>query len=289
MKEYSYFENTIESIDVNTLIRHEHNTSKADFGVVGVIGGQDGMMGSLFLVGRAAMLTGSGKVILGFKSNNYPPVDYVMPELMIGNVDKILDNLDKYDVLVVGPGLGMGKKSIEIVTDLIDIKPKCKIIFDADALNIISANKKLAKTFSTLQDKIITPHQAEAARLLKTSIDSVNNNRINSALELQKKYNGIVLLKGHGSVIAYNNSKVYVNKTGSSALSNAGQGDSLSGVIASFIAQGLDLLNALRLAVYLQGAASDDLVKTYGGYNGIIATDTAISIRKILNKILYSR
>ncbi|MFN8770991.1 MAG: NAD(P)H-hydrate dehydratase [Neisseriaceae bacterium] len=286
---HSYTENTLDSININPLIRNNQDTSKATFGLVGVIGGSDGMFGSLFLVGRAAMLTGSGKVVIGFNSDQYPIIDYHMPELIVSPADKILKNTVNYDVIVIGPGLGTEEKSIKLLSELIQLKPKCKLIFDADALNLIAVNREIAKEFYTLEDKVITPHQMEASRLLNIPVNTIcGENRINIALELQKKYNSIVLLKGLGSVIVDINGTAYVNKTGSSALSNAGQGDSLCGIIASFVAQGMDLFSAVRFAVYIHGRASDDLVKAYGGYNGLIATDTTTNVRKVLNKILYS-
>ena len=278
--------NELSTIDYSVLERKNHNTNKGTFGTVVIIGGNVGMHGALYLAGRSAMLCGSGKVILcpldkGFMS------DMVMPELMQAKPKDILKNLDKYSVVVVGPGFGTDQVAINLLTKLLKHKPPAKFIFDADALNLIAKTPELETLFHSLPHKIITPHPGEASRLLKTTVADINRNRFKALNTMQSNFNAITLIKGAGSLIE-DNQNVYLNQTGNMALSNAGQGDTLCGIIAAFVAQGMDLSGALRLAVYLHGKAAESLASSIG-YNGILATEIAFTVRILLNELLYPK
>ncbi|MCX8515296.1 MAG: hypothetical protein RL017_898 [Pseudomonadota bacterium] len=277
--------NDLIYIDYSKLVRRQNNTNKGTYGSVLIIGGNSGMHGSICLAGRAAMLMGSGKVILAsldekFNSNIF------MPELMTISLKDAIKNLNDYSAVVIGPGFGTKIKSIKLLTKIIEQRPQSKLIFDADALNIIALDKQLQELFRLLPNKIITPHPGEASRLLNITVEMVNQDRFNCLKLLATQYNAACLLKGAGSLID-NLNGVYVNLTGNAALANAGQGDTLCGMIASLIAQGLDLSAALRLAVYIHGKAGDNLAKTIG-LNGVLASEIGLMARTILNKLLYS-
>lgn len=274
--------NNLDSIDYKVLIRDNQDTHKGTFGTVAIIGGRNGTSGSVILVGRSSLLLGSGKVIL---SNFTSTIDYLYPELMFKDYEEIIQNLDTYNVVIVGPGLGTDDKAIKIMSEIINVAGTQRFIFDADALNIIASHKNLHKAFIQISNKIITPHPLEAARLLNLDIDEIINEREAAVLNLAKTYNAITLLKGHKSLIA-NGLDIYQNETGNSVLSVGGQGDALCGMIAAFIANGLDLLNSLRVAVYIHGLSANDIAITHG-FNGISVGETTMNARSILNKILY--
>jgi hydroxyethylthiazole kinase-like uncharacterized protein yjeF len=288
-------ENTLDCIDYAPLIRKNSNTNKGDFGTVAIIGGNSGMLGSIYLAGRAAMLMGAGKVVLAPLSTQlHAPVDIVMPELMIVTLEDVLVNLNKFTVVVVGSGFGTNDHAIDVLTRIIDYPhlSGSKLIFDADALNIMATHQSLKAKFINLLpfNKVITPHVGEAMRLLGlNNTCDIQNDRVDAVQKLSNTYKSIALLKGSGSLIYHPQAdSIIINKTGNQALSNAGQGDTLCGLIAGLTAQGVTLLTALQFAVYLQGLAADELVLQYGGYNGILATDVALNCRKFLNKILYN-
>ncbi|MDQ5922278.1 MAG: hypothetical protein QG673_2337 [Pseudomonadota bacterium] len=279
--------NDLDTINYTALIRKIHHTNKGTFGKVAIIGGNSGMHGALYLASRAAMLLGSGKVIMAPIDNKFL-VDILTPELMMARPKQILENLHEYSVVVIGPGLGTDDNARKILTKLIHQKvnhQKVKFIFDADALNLLAANEQIHADFKLIPDKIITPHPGEAARLLETTIDDVEQNRFDALNKLRVKFNTIVLLKGSGSLIE-DNRYIYLNQTGNMALSNAGQGDTLCGMIAAFVAQGMDSSSALRLGVYLHGKAAETLSASIG-YNGILATEIALTARSLLNQLLY--
>lgn len=278
--------NELNTIDYSVLARKNYNTNKGTFGTVVIIGGNVGMHGALYLAGRSAILCGSGKVILCPLDKDFAS-DIVMPELMQAKTKDVLKNLDKYSVVVVGPGFGTDQVATNFLGKLLKHKPLTKFIFDADALNLIAKNPELAAQFNLLPHKIITPHPGEAARLIKTTVTEINRNRFKALNTMQLNFNAITLIKGAGSLIE-DNKNVYLNQTGNMALSNAGQGDILCGVIAAFVAQGMDLSSALRLAVYLHGKAAEKLANSIG-YNGILASEIALTVRSLLNELLYSK
>lgn len=285
MKEdLSTAKNDLASINYVKLIRKEQNTHKGTFGTVLVIGGNSGMPGALYLASRAALLMGSGKVILAPLDKSIG-VDYLYPELMFRHYKEVLSDLTSYSVVIIGPGLGGNKKALSLLSKIIKSNSKQIFIFDADALNLIAKHTDLQKKFKLVTNKIITPHSLEAARLLNTTVENIEGNRVDSVVKLANKFNAITLLKGHRSLI-YANNKIYQNETGNSALSTGGQGDSLCGMIAAFIACGMENVEALRFAVYLHGRSADEIVKTHG-FNGITASETTKNARQILNHILY--
>ena len=147
---------------------------------------------------------------------------------------------------------------------------------DADALNLIATGE-----FS-LSDKIImTPHPGEAARLLGLTADEVNYDRIKSAVMLQRKYGGIVLLKGAGSVIC-DGKRITIVQEGSPAMASGGMGDLLTGIIAAFLGQDLTPKQATVAAACVHGRAGE-LAGRDGGIVGTLATDLTSYVRALVN------
>jgi ADP-dependent NAD(P)H-hydrate dehydratase / NAD(P)H-hydrate epimerase len=278
--------NSLENIKLKKLVRTKKDTNKGDFGSVAIIGGNKGMHGSLYLAGRAAMQLGSGKVSLASLDANFS-TDLIMPELMLINPKDVLKQLDVYPVIVVGPGLGQDDKSYKIIDKILQLQPTNQFIFDADGLNLLATHAKWHFKFRTLPHKIITPHPKEASRLLGVSLNEIQANRVVTIKKLSEYYNATTLLKGYASLI-YDGKELFINPTGNPGMSNAGQGDTLCGFIAAFIAQGLDLSSALRLGVYLHGLSGDQLARDFSGYIGILASDITVKARLLLNQLLFN-
>lgn len=277
--------NELESISYRLLVRGKQDTNKGDFGSIAILGGSFGMHGALYLAGRSAMLMGAGKVTLGSLDENFT-IDYMYPELITTSAKCVMNTLDNYNVIAIGPGLGCNDAAHDLLTYLIRKATLRKLIFDADALNLIAASVDLQNKFKNLTDKIITPHPGEAARLLAVTTEVIQADRLTAINMLWDKFQAVSLLKGSGSLIQ-SSTTVYQNNNGNPALSNAGQGDTLTGMIAGFAGQGLNLLAALRFAVYLHGRAADELAKEVGK-NGILASQVALHAHKLLNQILYA-
>jgi hydroxyethylthiazole kinase-like uncharacterized protein yjeF len=262
------------------------NAHKGTFGSVAVIGGSRGMVGAALLAARAALYGGAGKVFVGLLSPDAPPVDPQQPELMIRSVDDALSA----DVVVAGPGAGRSPSATSVSpferTQLPAILALAKpLVLDADALNAISINEGLRADFASRRKAptILTPHPAEAARLLGRETRAVQADRVGRALELAQRYGAHVVLKGAGSVCASPDGRWSINTTGNPGLASGGTGDVLAGLIGALLAQGLAPEQALQLGVCLHGAAADALVGRGIGPVGLTASELIPEARSLLN------
>ncbi len=253
---------------------------KGSSGSVGIIGGNEGMTGAALLAGRAALYSGAGRVYVGLLHASLS-CDPVQPELMLQIASKTL-SLEHLSCLVVGPGLGDGSAALHALD--LALKSPYPLVLDADALNLIAHFPHLKDTVRHRKGPtLLTPHPAEAARLLHTSTAEIENNRVAAAQQLAKEWQTAVNLKGSGSVIAFKDGHYYINTTGNPGLACAGQGDVLAGIIGALLAQGLNPETALITGVCIHGSAADQLVMSGTGPVGLTASETSLQIRKILN------
>lgn len=275
---------TITEKQVSCLLKpRPQDSHKGLFGTVAVIGGANGMVGAALLAGRAALKLGAGCVHVGLLADNSPAVDGQMPELMLHNASAVFKS-PKPDVLVIGCGLGQSLAAQKLLYDalLLDVAT----VLDADALHIIALRPDLRSMLHTRKAAtVFTPHPGEAAHLLACSVAEIQADRVAAVIKLSKKLNGSVVLKGSGSLCATRDGKLHLNKTGNPGMSSAGMGDVLSGMIAAFIAQGLNPDEALLLAVYLHGAAGDALALQHASI-GMSATEVTEWARWLLNQWL---
>lgn len=258
------------------------DSHKGMFGTVTVIGGAEGMIGAALLAGRAALKMGAGCVHVGLLADKMPMVDMRVPELMLHPAGAALAST-KPDVLVIGCGLGRSLSAQKLLYDalLLDIA----LVVDADALNLIAQRPDLRSMLHGRKaPAVFTPHPGEAAHLLACSTEYIQKDRPAAVRELAKRLNGSVVLKGAGSLCAPRDGKLHINRTGNPGMSSAGMGDVLSGMIAAFIAQGLDTDEALLLAVHLHGAAGDELAKQQATL-GMSATEVTEWARWLLNRM----
>ena len=168
------------------------------------------------------------------------------------------------------------------------IASQLPLVLDADALNLLAKNSALQTQLSQRQaETIITPHAAEAARLLGTDTESIRQQRITIAKTLATRFNCCALLKGTGSLCVAPGGPWVINSSGNPGLASAGTGDVLSGMIGAFLAQGLSAWDALLLGVYLHGAAADTLVGQGVGPIGLTASEVTDAARGLLNQWMY--
>ena len=257
------------------------DSHKGSFGTVAVIGGASGMVGAPLLAARAALKLGSGCVHVGMLADNALSVDILQPELMLHNAQAAL-RLPKLDVLAIGCGLGYDDTAQKILQNA--LKLHTVLVLDADALNILALRPDLRIMLISREDaSVITPHPGEAARLLGCNTEEVQAARSEAAQELAKRFHSTVVLKGAHSLCVTRDGKIYVNKTGNPGMSSPGMGDVLTGIIAAFIGQGLDVDQALLLAVHLHGAAGDAMAKQKVTI-GMTATEVTEWARWLLNQ-----
>lgn len=258
-----------------------HDSHKGQFGTVWVIGGASGMVGAALLAGRAALKLGAGCVHVGLLAENLPAVDLVQPELMLHSAESV-SRMPKPDVLAVGCGMGTSIIAQKLLHDVLRLD--AALVLDADALNLLARRPDLQDDLRARQAAtVITPHPGEAARLLGITTAEIQSSRSGAAQRLTEKLHCSVVLKGAGSVCVTCDGKTYLNQTGNPGMSAPGMGDVLAGMIAAFVAQGLNTDQALLLAVHLHGAAGDALAEQ-GIVAGMTATELTEWARWLLNQ-----
>jgi len=263
------------------LKRRPKNFHKGQAGSVAILGGAAGMVGAALLAGRAALKLGAGRVYVGLLEEK--SLDYGAPELMLRHPDDAL-GLD-LDAIVAGPGIGQGERAETLVAAVLASDIPC--VLDADALNLIAENEDLRRACARrAADTLLTPHPAEAARLLVTSVGNVQADRLAAANTLSKIFNAHVVLKGNGSIIAARDGHWFVNASGNPGMASAGMGDVLSGILGALLGQGHTGEAALALGVHLHGCAADELVRTGTGPAGMAASETIDPARRIWNSWL---
>ena len=183
-----------------------------------------------------------------------------------------------FDVLAMGPGLSQHPDTQRLVRKLIGTINK-PFVIDADALNCLATDVAILK--ENCGTKILTPHPVEMMRLTKLPRDWIEKNRIPVAKEFAVKFNSVLLLKGHHSVVASPDGKTYINQTGNPGMATAGSGDVLTGMIAAFLGQGLSGFAAAKTAAYLHGKAGDLAAKEKTEIS-LIATDIIENIPKAI-------
>jgi len=261
------------------------NFHKGKAGSVGVLGGACGMVGAAVLTGRAALKLGAGKVYLGLLTDHPPYVDYTQPELMLRTPRELLE-AGMITVFAAGPGMGTAKSAEQLLREVLDAD--VPVVLDADALNLIAASKTLQGRLPRRSaPSVLTPHPAEAARLLGCATAEVQADRIKAALELARRYGALAVLKGNGSVIASPDGTWLINTSGNPGMASAGMGDVLTGMIASLLAQGAGARAASAAAVWLHGAAGDALARDGKGPIGISASEVIDEARALLNASIY--
>jgi hydroxyethylthiazole kinase-like uncharacterized protein yjeF len=262
------------------LRRRPHNSHKGSFGSVGIVGGALGMAGAALLAGRAALKLGAGRVYVGMLERL--PVDPRQPELMLRGVAEVPALAT---VLAVGPGLGQSEAAGQALRQAVEAD--LPLVLDADALNLLAGHPVLGRLVARRRAAtVLTPHPAEAARLLGTDIETVQGDRLGAAMELTRRFQAPVVLKGCGSVVATPAGPWFINATGNAGLASAGSGDALTGMVAALLAQGWPATEALLAAVHLHGAAADSLAERIGGTLGMTAGELIDTARAQLNRWL---
>ncbi|SCB79180.1 MULTISPECIES: NAD(P)H-hydrate dehydratase [Snodgrassella] len=261
---------------------HSH---KGTFGTLGIVGGAEGMAGSITLAGMAALHCGCGKVWLGFHQSALPiPLLFQQPEIMLSTANRLLQRSD-ITAWVIGCGLGTETSALTKLTECLQQKSVVPMLLDADALNLVAQQPALLSSRQNQQDIILTPHLGEAARLLHCTIGEIQNNHYQAVRCLAEKYDAWVVLKGHQSLIASPNGQVQQNETGNSGLATAGSGDVLAGIIGSLLAQRIPPQQAVYAGVWLHGAAADILAASEIGPIGLCASEIAAAVRWLRNRL----
>ena len=213
-------------------------------------------------------------VTLATDSMGQQAINSRSPEVMVCPHVDVAELKGRLGAFAIGPGLEPGE--LDLVSLLADMG--CPAVFDAGALRWLSANP------CKRNDWVLTPHTGEAADLLQLTTHDINRDRLGAARQIQAKYGGVVVLKGPGTIVC-DDERCIINSSGNPALGVAGAGDILSGIIASFLAQGLKSFEAAAVAVYWHGRAADLWRDQQGGVRGLKVSELLPIIRRQINGV----
>ena len=255
------------------------NSHKGNFGHALLIAGKKGKMGAAIIAAKACLRSGTGLLTINVPEKERLILQVTIPEAMLVFREKIETDLSHYSTIGIGPGIGNNKKSFQLVQEIL-VNFKKPILLDADALNCLALNKYPLDEIP--KETVLTPHPKEFDRLFgkhKTIED-----RINTAIAISKKYELIIVLKGHKTIIT-DGIQIFQNSTGNAGLAKGGSGDCLTGIITSFLAQGYAPIDAAKISVYLHGFAADIAVKSQS-MESMLITDVIDCMGKAFKAVM---
>ncbi|MCG6965670.1 MAG: NAD(P)H-hydrate dehydratase [Chromatiaceae bacterium] len=261
------------------LAPRRRNAHKGHFGHVLVVGGNHGMGGAVRIAAEAALRSGSGLVSVATRERHVASLLAARPEVMVHAVEDpqaLQPLLRQASVVALGPGLGQDAWALGLWRAALESgRP---LVVDADALRLLAA-EPLRR-----DDWVLTPHPGEAAALLSLCSAEVNAQRFETAVQMQRRYGGSVVLKGVGSIVASGGATPpALCSEGNPGMASGGMGDALTGVIAALMAQGLALRDAAEGGVCLHAAAGDAAARV-GGERGMLAGDLIGRLRGLVNR-----
>lgn len=302
--------------------KRRRNTHKGDYGHVLVLSGSLGMTGAAYLCCEGALISGAGLVTLGIPKSLNPIMERKLTEEMTLPLPetaqrtlseraytKIVRFAKKCDCIAIGPGLSQNSQTQALIRSLVrDLD--MPMVVDADGLNAMvghleilraTSNERRARSNPSLRSgplaekshssasgerraTVITPHPGEMSRLINKKASLIQKNRKDVAKEFTDEYNVTTVLKGYRTVVASPGKRVYINSTGNPGMASGGCGDVLVGIIAAFLAQGMDGFKAARLAVYVHGLAGDIAAKEKGEVS-LRATDLLKFLPEAFKKV----
>lgn len=260
------------------LKKRPRDMHKGQAGHVLIIGSDQGYLGASRLAGMAALRSGAGKVSILTHPSHAAVLQANCAELMVFGVQEpreLKPFIEKADVMILGVGLGRSAWS----QSLFDVAIACDIpsVIDADGLYFLSLKK-----YENKKNKILTPHPLEAARLLSSTTQIVQANRLDSLQKIVSQYQASVVLKGARTQVGAPNQLPAICLQGNPGMASAGMGDVLSGIIASMCAQGMSAFDAAKQGVFYHAAASDCLAQMRGEI-GMLASDVIEMLPKVIN------
>ncbi len=245
---------------------------KGEMGHALLIAGSYGMGGAAILAAKACLRAGAGKVTVHAPRGNNLIMQVAVPEAVV-QLDREetafsepVDTED-YDALAIGPGLGMSEgAAIAMIAQL--RRSQCPIVADADALNLLANHRAWMQQLP--QGMIMTPHPKEFDRMAGRCTDSFE--RLAKAVDMAKRQQIYIILKGHHSALCLPDGHVLFNSTGNAGMATAGSGDVLTGIITALLAKGHPQADACLLGMYLHGLAGDLAAKELGE-ESLVASD----------------
>lgn len=231
------------------------NTHKGQFGSALLIGGDRHMMGAIALAAQACLRSGVGLVKLISREEHLVALCQIQPELMCYPASHFPNLKSQVQVIAGGPGLGQSDWSWQLFEQI--CQTENPLVLDADALNCLALQPFHYERW------ILTPHPAEAGRMLERPTHVIQRDRVAAIKALHKRYGGVIVLKGAGTLI-FDGEQLALCQAGNPGMAVGGMGDVLTGLIAGYVAQGLSLFEAARLGVETHARTADKIAKSRG-------------------------
>jgi NAD(P)H-hydrate epimerase len=237
---------------------------KGNFGHTLLVAGSYGKMGAAILCAKACVRSGAGLTTCHTPKCGYAIMQTAVPEAMAMTdlnssiITKIEEDLSKYNCIGIGPGIGTATETRKLLQEIFEVYKK-PVVLDADALNLISSDKKLLKKLP--KNSVLTPHPKEFERLFGETKNDFE--RIQLAQQKAGESGLVIVLKGHHTCIATPDGKIYFNNTGNAGMAKGGSGDVLTGIITALVGQYHDTTKSAILGVYLHGMAADIAAEKY--------------------------
>lgn len=265
------------------LPQRKQDSHKGTYGKVLNIAGSPNYSGAAYLSSMSVLKVGCGYVALSSCQSVLNSVASLAPDIVLIPIKQAKNVMKNFNVVSFGCGFSTEAPSVlmfkSIMTELAILD--LPVVLDADAINLLAKFKKII-----LPDRLIlTPHIKEASRLLSKDISEIKANPEDAATEISLNYKCTTVLKMHRTIICSKNLKIYHNTTGNSALSKAGAGDVLCGMIAGFLAQGMKPFEASKTAVYLHGLSGELASKDLTEYS-VLASDLLTYIPSAIKSVL---
>ena len=268
------------------LPRRPRTGHKGTFGRLFVLAGSEGYTGAPDLACRGALRTGAGLVFLGVPRNIYPILavkcQEAMPFPLPDSYDALLQKAAACDGAIIGPGLGRAPETEERVRNLLrDLE--IPVVLDADGINALAGHIDILD--ARRAPTILTPHDGEFARLTGESLPI--RDRITAARNFAMEHNCILVLKGHGTIVASPEGTIRICTAGNPGMATGGSGDVLSGILGGLLVQKhlkgphTDLAEVALSGVYYHAQAGDRCAKELGEY-GMLPTDLLAQLPLVL-------
>lgn len=250
----------------NCLVERKKRSNKGSYGRVVVVAGSVNMAGAAYFAGMAAYRGGAGLVEIVTCEENRIILQEKLPAAVLttytNNYMEVLDGaIKRATVILAGPGMGVSERT-EKITQYILENATVPVVLDADSLNVLATHIEwLYKKNCRL---VLTPHMKEFARLLGKEVKAVVPNYIEDAIAFAAQYDVVLVAKDARTVVAKSDKSYYINEYGNSGMAVGGSGDTLTGLIGAFAAQGMEVFTSAVAGVSIHAMAGDEAAARVG-------------------------
>lgn len=279
----------MEQKDLQLIPQRKAYSHKGTYGKVLLIAGKRNMAGACIFAAQAAYQAGCGLVKILTPEANRTIIQQAVPQAVLETYqeaecksqsrmeEKLRELSDWADVIAIGPGMGYEKNQQWILKTVLQIAKK-RIILDADAIRILTDHMEWFQ--KTEAECVVTPHVLEMARMVQRPVEEIQAHLLKTAEQFAATYQVCCILKDARSVIA-SSQQTAINQTGNHGMAVGGSGDVLTGILAGFLAQGMEIHTGACMAAYVHGSAADLIREEVGTYS-MQPQDLLRGIQKVL-------